>query len=164
MTPWRLSLNKGWVPFKIFWPGLGQLLLGSENFPSRSRIIQFLPSLRIKNILFGSKNTWVKDRSASYLLRVKSVFRSIRPQGPKKGHRERMEQKSKLVWHQSWIFWGLYSSQLSQRSSLVKWTLSCHKERGRSEGNPGLARWCLLLLIISQKKLSWWLTVLIDDP
>jgi len=49
--------------------GSGQpSLIRFGKFPLKSQIFQFLP--------FGSKSTWLKGGSASYLLQVKSTLRS----------------------------------------------------------------------------------------
>jgi len=51
--------------------------LGLENFRLKSQIFQFFPfhSGQKKYLWVGSKSTRVKDGSASYLLRVKSMLR-----------------------------------------------------------------------------------------
>jgi len=49
--------------------GPGQQPLGLQNFPQKSQIFQFLQTFR-------SKNTWVKDGSAPYLLQVRCMLGS----------------------------------------------------------------------------------------
>jgi len=55
-----------------------QPTLGLENFPIKiPNFTIFSPSEQKKSYWVGSKNTQVKDGSASYLLRVKSMLESV---------------------------------------------------------------------------------------
>jgi len=62
---WSIFCCSGWVGSAIF-------CFGSEfgNFPQKSQNFNFFPYV-FKKI---SKSTWVKERFASYLLRVKSML------------------------------------------------------------------------------------------
>jgi len=57
--------------------------LSLENFPKKSKNFQLYALWVKKSHRFGSKTTQIKDMSASYLLRVKSMIGS--GQGPSLG-------------------------------------------------------------------------------
>jgi len=63
--------------------GLGQPTLGLENFPLKIAIFHFSPSDQKTSHRVGSKNILGKERTASFILRLKSMPGSV--QGPSLG-------------------------------------------------------------------------------
>jgi len=96
-----------WVQLNFFWPSLGQVsLLWMGKIP---KFFNFFPTCQKKLLWVISKITRGKDGSASYLVRVKSMFRSVQDPSlidiPTRSRKEITSRSRHLHYHTHiWLF------------------------------------------------------------